>query len=264
MNDLSKKPDTQNINVNGIIIEVVNIASNSLLNAFCDRFSADGIEPIIDVDLILEAKQTGLHCTWLIATSKSTLDYYVDIEKFVKQQFSYPAAKQGAFNQAIGKKTNTILDATGGWGGDALLMCAQGYTVTILERNPIMALLLEDAMLRLSETNWVIENQIVSPKVINIDAIDYFKNNDVRYDCVYLDPMFPPKRKKSAATNKNMQLLHWLIGEDVDAENLADKVIASNCSRLVVKRPNYAEPLLDEPSVQFSSKLVHYDVYLKF
>ena len=262
MNDSPKKSDRQKINVHGVMIAVINTASNSLLKAFGTRFPVDGIEPTIDVDLMLEAKQTGLHCTWL-STNKDELHYYIDIEKFVKQQFSYPAAKQGAFNQAIGKKTKTILDATGGWGGDALLMCAQGYTVTILERNPIMALLLEDAVARLTETNWAIDNQIVSPEVINIDAIDYFKNNDVQYDCVYLDPMFPPKRKKSAAVNKNMQLLQWLIGEDVDAESLADKVIASNCSRLVVKRPNYAKSLLGEPSVQFSSKLVHYDVYLK-
>ena len=263
MSDLSIKPNTKKINVNGVMITAINAASNLLLNEFCDRYSAYDIEPIIESDFLLEAKQAGLHCTWLTTTNNDALHYYIDIEKFVKQQFSYPAAKLGAFNQAIGKKTKTILDATGGWGGDALLMCAQGYTVTVIERNPIMALLLEDAMLRLSKTSWVIENQIVSPKVINTDANDYFENNNVRHDCVYLDPMFPPKRKKSAAVNKNMQLLQWLIGEDVDAHRLANKVIASNCSRLVVKRPNYAKSLLNEPSVQFSSKLVHYDVYLK-
>lgn len=262
MSDFLKKPDSQKINVNGVFVAAINTTSSSLLNEFCDQFFAYDVDPTTEVDLFLEAKHTGLHCAWLTA-KEGVLHYHIDIEKIVNQQFSYPAAKQGAFNQAIGKKTKTILDTTGGWGGDALLMCAQGYTVTIIERNPIMALLLKDAMARLSETSWAKANQINSPKVINADAIEYFNNNEVRHDCVYLDPMFPTKRKKSAAVNKNMQLLQWLIGEDCDAKKLASNALASNGSRLVVKRPNYAEPLLDKPTVQFSSKLVHYDVYLK-
>ena len=81
------------------------------------------------------------------------------------------------------------------------------------------------------------------------------------HDCVYLDPMYPPKRKKSAIANKNMQFLQWLLKPDLDSLPLLKAALDSN-SRVVVKRPIYADPLLASPQQRFSSKLVHYDVYL--
>jgi len=77
--------------------------------------------------------------------------------------------------------------------------------------------------------------------------------------------MFPAKKKKSAASNKNMQLLQWLAGPDLDADELIEAAVEF-FPRVAVKRPDYAEPLAEavigRPSVQFSSKLVHYDVYV--
>ena len=262
MNDFPNTNSNQKLNINGVFVCVLNAQAHPSLGAFCSSYALFDDEQNVKLDVVIEAKQTGLHCEWLSA-SKGSLHFYIDVDKFVKQQFSYPAAKQGAFNQALGKKTKTILDTTGGWGNDALLMCAQGYAVTLIERNPIMAILLEDAMLRLASTSWAIDNRILPAKVINTDAIDYLNNNEIFYDCVYLDPMYPPKRKKSAAVNKNIQFLQWLVGEDLDASMLAKNAILANSSRVVVKRPDYAQPLLSETSVKFSSKLVNYDVYLK-
>jgi len=214
-------------------------------------------------ELLIEASVTGLECVW-IRQNQSVLKLQIDVEKFVKQQGSYPAPKQGAFNQALGKKSKHILDATAGWAGDALLMCSQGYQVTLLERHPVMALLIEDAMWRLSQTTWAIDNQIKVPQLIHCEAARYLKENELGsiYDCVYLDPMFPAKKKKSAATNKYMQFLQWLVGEDLDAAELAEQLMKGSFKRIVVKRPSYAEPLYTKPFTQFSSKLVHFDVYL--
>ena len=144
-------------------------------------------------------------------------------------------------------------------------MCTQGYRVTVLERNPIMALMLNDAMRRLAASSWALDNQVLVPAVINIDSVDYFSNNKVSdgVGCVYLDPMFPPKKKKKAAVNKQMQLLQWMVGQDLDAAQLLENVLSAGASRVVVKRPDYADALFCKPSNQFSSKLVHYDVYLK-
>ena len=77
--------------------------------------------------------------------------------------------------------------------------------------------------------------------------------------------MFPTKKKKSAAINKNIQFLQWLVGSDSDADELLHAALASMVSRVAVKRPDYAQPLLATslmPCTQFSSKLIHYDVYL--
>ena len=44
----------------------------------------------------------------------------------------------------------------------------------------------------------------------NSDTADVF-------DCAYFDPMFPPKRKKSAKSNKQMQFAQTLLQGDPDA-----------------------------------------------
>jgi len=144
-------------------------------------------------------------------------------------------------------------------------MCAQGYQVTLIERNPLMALLLKDAMQRLSETAWCNHNELVAPRVVNANTIDLMSSENLESDCVYLDPMFPKKKKKFAKTNKYMQFLQWLVGADADADSLLAAAINSGCPRIAVKRPDYAKPLMDDiiqPNECFSSKLVHYDVYL--
>jgi len=192
------------------------------------------------------------------------LSLFIDVERFALRQKSFPAAKQGAFNQALGRQSRCIFDATGGWGSDALLMCSQGYQVTIIERNPVMALLLKDAMQRLASTDWAKTNSVSIPVVIEGDAINLLSDTKLAADCVYLDPMFPPKRKKSAAPNKNIQFLKWLVGQDSDADELLKASLQAAYPRIVVKRPDFAPPLLPDkvnPAIRFSSKLVHYDVY---
>lgn len=211
-------------------------------------------------DLILSWSSKGLNLQWNRQTGLP-FHYHLDFEAPVRQLRSFPAPKQGAFNQALGKKTKTVLDATGGWGGDALLMCMQGYAVTVVERIPIMAAMLKDAFLRLGQSNWAIQNQLDVPDVICADAKQIINDFNRPIDCVYLDPMFPPKRKKAAASNKYMQLLQWLAGADLDADMIA-AVARTNFPRMVVKRPNYASSLCGPPQARFSSKLVHFDVYL--
>ena len=213
-----------------------------------------------NVDLELRFYGDGLKLTWNRLEQKP-YHYHLEFEKLTSQLRSFPAPKQGAFNQALGKKTKSVIDATGGWGGDAMLMCMQGYAVTVIERLPIMAALLADAFGRLEQSRWAIDNQVVVPRVLCGEATQLLPSLVGSADCIFLDPMFPPKKKKKAAPNKQMQLLQWLAGADSDANDVAN--IANELyPRLAVKRPDYAEPLLGKPSTQFSSKLVHYDVYL--
>ncbi|MFT7525218.1 MAG: 16S rRNA (guanine1516-N2)-methyltransferase [Arenicella sp.] len=247
------------IDVGGICVELQGLGHHQALSLFSKLYKhkSESDQP----QLRIIAQLDGLHCEWL-QTAAKPLKYYIDIAKFTKQQRSYPAAKQGALNQALGKKTKHVLDATAGWGGDALLMCAQGYKVTLLERNPVMALLLNDAMRRLAMSEWAQDNGLKVPSVIQVDAISFLQQQKADIDCIYLDPMFPPKRKKSAAVNKRLQLLQWMVGRDLDASQLLKSAMDFSCTRVVIKRPDNAESLIANPSQQYSSKLVHYDVYL--
>lgn len=242
--------------------DLINLSDEFIIPNALDADSFRSLEHKINLEISNSA--LGLKLIWHREGEKP-LNFSLDFVKVAKQVRSFPAPKQGAFNQALGKKSKTIIDATGGWGGDALLMFLQGYHVIIIERLPIMAVLLSDAFDRLTQTLCnsigIGDNQLVAPEVLCGDALTVLKQNKFSADCVYLDPMFPPKRKKSAATNKHMQLLQWLAGTDDDASDLA-AYAAQQYPRLTVKRPDYAQPLLAKPNVQFSSKLVHYDVYL--
>lgn len=233
---------------------------NASLDRFARRYAATQ-EPL-NIDLQIDAKANGLHLSWHQPAAQRALVFHLDFVKTVQQLRSFPAPKQGAFNQALGNKTRRIIDATGGWGGDALLMCMQGYQVDIIERQPLMALLLSDAFERLERSDWAMNCAAKTPIVLQADAIPSLLTTKVQADCVFLDPMFPPKKKKSAAANKQMQLLHWLVGQDIDSQQLVDAAVQGGYPRVVVKRPDYAAPLRAKPDARFSSKLVHYDVYL--
>ena len=215
----------------------------------------------IDLVLALGAEDC-LSLLWNKEGEKKPIGYELDFVRYLRKLRSFPAPKQGAFNQALGNKTKTILDTTGGWGGDSMLMATQGYEVTILERNPLMALLLSDAFAYLKRYVDSIQSPLMVPDVKLVNSIEALSDLAVAVDCVYVDPMFPPKKKKSAATNKQMQLLQWMVGEDEDASMLVEQSINHGAKRISVKRPDYAEPLYRKPNQQFSSKLVHYDVYL--
>jgi 16S rRNA (guanine1516-N2)-methyltransferase len=187
----------------------------------------------------------------------------VDIEPRQGEQRSWPAPKQNILAQAIGRRTRTVIDATTGWGQDSLAIFRMGYDLLCLERSPVMAELLADGFRRLSDLDWMRRLQLEPPRLLIGDAIALLSELTSRPDCIYLDPMFPPKRKKSALTRKSMALLHDLVGEDTDKEQLFAAAFRATGKRVVVKSPDYAEPLGGKPKESFQGKLLRYDVYLK-
>lgn len=187
----------------------------------------------------------------------------VEIEHRPGEQLTWPIAKTGAFAQAIGKKTKTMVDATAGWGQDSLALFRMGYDVTCIERSPIMAELLADGFSRLSQLDWLRKLNLSPPKLIQGDAIDILNNLPEPPDCIYLDPMFPLKRKKSALAKKSIMVLRDLVGDDVDKEVLFASALKAAGKRVVVKSPDYADPLGGKPSESFHGKILRYDVYLK-
>ncbi len=187
----------------------------------------------------------------------------VDIAPRNGEQRSYPAPKEGAFAQAIGRKTKTVIDATTGWAQDSLCLFRMGYDVTCIERSSMMAELLADGFLRLARESWVQKLELSPPILLRGNAIELLQNLESQPDCIYLDPMFPPKRKKSALSKKTMTILQEVVGEDLDKTELFEAAFSATGKRVVVKSPDYAEPLGGKPSESFGSKLLRYDVYLK-
>lgn len=169
--------------------------------------------------------------------------------------------------KAIGLKkggTPTIIDATAGFGRDAFVLANLGCEITLLERNPFIATLLEDALFRATD-NAELSDVIARMSVHNRDAINYLSSlNELNYpDVIYMDPMYP-SRDKSALVKKDMRLLHELAGPDTDSEQLLTLARNIATKRVVVKRPKSA-PFVGEqkPATSIESKNTRYDVYIQ-
>ncbi len=169
--------------------------------------------------------------------------------------------------KAVGLKGGanpTVLDATGGLGRDGFVLASLGCRVTLLERSPVVAALLEDGLRRAEADpeigNWVAERL----SLIHTDAVAWMEALDERDfpDVVYLDPMFP-HRHKSAQVKKEMALFQQLLGGDEDADRLLPAALRVAKKRVVVKRPDYA-PVLGgkQPTMAITSKKHRFDVYV--
>lgn len=187
----------------------------------------------------------------------------VDIEPRNGEQRSWPAPKQGPLAQALGRKIKTVVDATAGWGQDSLHIFRMGYELLCIERSPVMGELLQDGFNRLALQDWMQKLDLQSPKLLNGNAIELLEVLDFQPDCIYLDPMFPPKRKKSALAKKSMVVLRDLLGDDQDKSELFIAAMKAAGKRVVVKSPDYAEPLGGKPNESYQGKLLRYDVYFK-
>jgi len=168
--------------------------------------------------------------------------------------------------KAIGLKkgaTPSVIDATAGFGRDAFVLANLGCRITLVERNPLIAILLEDALTRASDAPEIAE-VIARMTVHNSDASDYLNtlNTQQHPEVIYMDPMYP-NREKSALVKKDMRLLHQLAGPDSDSEQLLTTARMTASKRVVVKRPKSA-PFVggQKPTTSIESKNTRYDIYL--
>jgi 16S rRNA (guanine1516-N2)-methyltransferase len=168
--------------------------------------------------------------------------------------------------KAVGLKkgaTPTIVDTTAGYGNDAFVLATLGCHITLIERNPLLAALLENAIAR-ARLDPNTEQIAQRMTLIHSDASQYLTKltPEQRPDVIYIDPMYP-SRQKSALVKKEMQLLHHLVGPDTDSEQLLDSARHTAMKRVVVKRPKSAKPIAEQkPSTSVESKNTRYDIYI--
>ena len=172
-----------------------------------------------------------------------------------------PGKRKQLLAKAIGIKPNyrpTIIDATAGLGEDSFAFACLGCDVVLVERAPIIASLLEDALQRLRIADALGQQM----QLVKLPAADYFAMLTQHPDVIYLDPMYPDQAG-SALNKKGMRILRELVGDDNDADLLLP--LALNCAkrRVVVKRHCHA-PILNQqkPNIVFTGKTVRLDVYL--
>lgn len=174
------------------------------------------------------------------------------------RRFRAGGAGGDPLRRAVGPAPRRIADATAGLGGDAVHLAALGYLVTAMERNPIASALARDGLRRARASGLLPDD---NPAWLCGDARELLTALDPAPDTVYLDPMFPPKRKKSAAARKEMRLLRLLGASEEDSAGLFAAAHGCARDRVVVKRPLDAEALAPGAVASYRGKLVRYDVY---
>lgn len=189
------------------------------------------------------------------------------VEGAVAHRRKFGGGRGQAIAKAAGLKqgvTPTVLDGTAGLGRDAFVLASLGCTVSLVERHPVVAALLDDGLNRAYQDaeigGWMQQRMHLLPcHHIELLADEMADSVDV----VYLDPMYP-HREKSALVKKEMRVFQTLVGSDDDADALLAPALQIASKRVVVKRPDYAEDLAGvKPSTVIETKKNRFDVYVR-
>jgi len=186
----------------------------------------------------------------------------------------YGGGKAQAIAKAVGVRERAglrVADLTAGMGGDAFALAGLGCELILVERHPVVAALLADGLRRAAAAAEMAEEGsddglaavVGRITLVEADARRWLADlaGEQRPDVIYLDPMFP-ERRKSAQVNKAMQVFHQLVGADNDADDLLPLALEKARHRVVIKRPSHA-PWLEgrKPSYALEGKAVRFDIH---
>lgn len=211
--------------------------------------------------------------TWLSAQGEVTPSW----DKLQKRIVTAGRKSELLLQAAKITSSSKVLDATAGFGHDALILASSGANVTLLEKLPMMALLLTAEQFRMShEKNW--QKLMARLQIYAMDLQAFYQSQNkaqADFDVVYLDPMFPEdsyldaKSGRGAQVNKRMQALHHIAPPPTlseESELLANaKALLINPNktcRVIVKRPKQA-PFLAKttPDDSWQNDAVRFDAY---
>ena len=233
--------------------EILIKQQNSATQRLANRLQLSEKKAIAGADAYLYFTDDYLH----IALKQSGIDFCVDF-----------CSKQAAFRQqqnnrelllrALGD-AKSVCDLTCGFAKDTLVMAHKNINVTALEKNSIIFALTDNALQRLKISKPELAAKI---NIYNSDAVNWLAQNNKTFDAIYLDPMFPA-RKKSAQVKKAAQVLQFLnCNAEQTVWDLA--VLLQYCKRVVVKRPKNAENLFTQkPCFSVKGSTCRFDGYLQ-
>ena len=252
---------------------------NAQLSNQADELAQALDYPILSAGLSLEAKQ-GMFDYELVVDYQgiSLLPTNAKLHGAIRCDFSSAAhahrRKHGGGNgQAIAKAIGvsgrfmpSVIDLTAGLGVDGFVLASLGCSMTLIERNKVVHSLLRDGLERAREaatTDTALGSFIERISLVGQDSKEFLESlsPEDRPDIVYIDPMFP-ERKKSAKVKKEMQAFHSIVGSDDDSADLLSLALDHAKYRVVVKRSVSAEALGNlTPSYSLTGRSTRFDVF---
>ncbi len=228
------------------------LKANEYIQLWQDFFSQQNYQ-------IVSAEDPRPHYQFLIGDTVQLIDMQNRMLQldFAHNHLDYKRNHRGKSEliaKALGiqKSGMKVLDLSFGLGIDAIFLSQLGCHVTAVERHPLLFALIRES-LKKSQINIDVRFGDSGAFVQNISAAE-------KFDVVYFDPMYPEK-KKSALPRKEMVFFRDLVGADLDADQVLQKVLMIPNQRIVVKRPLKAPSLQGQVIHQFVGKTVRYDLY---
>ena len=157
----------------------------------------------------------------------------------------------------------TVVDATAGLLGDAFLLAAAGLRVVAIERSPVVHALAADGLARARRDPRLAALIGDRLELVCADArawLEAHAGTPGAPDAVVIDPMFPPKRKRSALPRKEMAVLREVVGADPDAVELLRAARSCATQRVALKRGDDADELA-KPDWTVGGTTVRFDLW---
>lgn len=221
-----------------------------LAERFCDRFRVCPGEPAPEnppeyalwaIDDHLELRRAGdRHGAWVCLSD-------LDRRAVGKTEL---ARACGVVGRAQTSGRLRVLDAMAGWGLDGVLLARLGCSVVMVERHPLLHALLEDFVRRAGP---------VDAAVRLGDGYDWLDGSE-HYAVVYLDPMFPQRRKRSLPGKRMQYLADLGVAVQRPLDQWLDAARAVATGRVVLKRRLH-DPVIPSPDWQIRGRAIRYDVY---
>ena len=147
-------------------------------------------------------------------------------------------------------KNSTILDCTAGLGRDGVLLSRLGYDVTMIEKNPILILMLN---------NYLSRTKDIKARLLYGDSLSYIRLAKKTFDYIYIDFMF--EKKNNAKPSKYDLFLRSINYNENNKLDFIKEMINYCKKRIVVKEPIKSQSKINDCDFEIKTKLIKYKIF---
>ena len=175
--------------------------------------------------IIIESTKKGC----VLKDKKTLMTYLLNLDEYEK---IFSQSNKHILKRIVKKKGLNILDCTGGFARDSAIISSIGNTVTLIENNPIIMRVLNDAISRIRST--VVKNIFSNITTKFGDCINFIRTTNRKYDYIYFDFMF--NVNKSALPSKKEQFLRKIVHNNVHRnQNIIHEVQQRVGCKVIIK-----------------------------
>ena len=141
-----------------------------------------------------------------------------------------------------------------------MIFLSLGHSVVAVEQSKIIYLLVSDAIRRAKSSIPFLSNL----KLINANSVDTYKELDVLFDIIYLDPMYPILKKNVKKSGEISAIRSILEIEDLidDEDNIITNFMKLDFKKLILKRPLKSKKIYSNINYQVKGSTTKFDIYI--